>query len=117
MIQKQLTVLHSLPRLVAVGLHGFVLESIPDLRSTVTRYTRCPTCWYHEHGGGGGGGGVWERAQVQGILPSLAELILSTGVAAIITLGQLVVSCLKHPHGCMLLAKTFFPPSVRSSVT
>ena len=49
MIQEQLTVLHSLPRLETVGLHGFVLESIPDLRSTVTRYTCCPTCWYHEH--------------------------------------------------------------------
>ncbi|KAL0046454.1 hypothetical protein WJX82_000979 [Trebouxia sp. C0006] len=37
MIQEQLTLLQSLPRLETVGLHGFVLESIPDLRSTVTR--------------------------------------------------------------------------------
>ncbi|KAA6417867.1 MAG: hypothetical protein FRX49_12165 [Trebouxia sp. A1-2] len=37
MIHQQLTVLHSLPRLETVGLHGSVLERIPDLRSTVTR--------------------------------------------------------------------------------
>ncbi|DBA80853.1 TPA: hypothetical protein ACH3X1_008067 [Trebouxia sp. C0004] len=37
MIHEQLTVLHSLPRLETVGLHGHVLESIPHLRSTVTR--------------------------------------------------------------------------------
>ncbi len=40
-IHEQLTVLHSLPRLDTVGLHGPVIERIPDLRSTVRRYPCC----------------------------------------------------------------------------
>ena len=73
MIQEQLTVLQSLPRLETVGLHGFVLESIPDLRSIVTRYACCPTCWYHRtfKGGGSGEGHCYKVHALPHLLVSL----------------------------------------------